>query len=237
MAFKGKKAFSYVLVLISVGIIAYLGYVTFSLKKELSTKSEQFQKTVQLNTALKKKYAEEKAKASSFQKAKLLSDARAREMEDKLAEIENELSRLKSTKGVELQQCRAKNESCSQQVNQYEKEIAGLTGENKELLQAGKELKKELKIKEAEIIKKKENLSELQSELNHTESELARVITHNKRLSTLSQELLLAFDDKGFLSSMLEKEPFTQVKRVELEKMIQDYMDKIEKDTVMNMEK
>ncbi len=51
---------------------------------------------------------------------------------------------------------------------------------------------------------------------------------HNARLYMIADELIHKYENKGVVSSLLEKEPFTQIKKVELEKLVQDYKDKID---------
>ena len=86
--------------------------------------------------------------------------------------------------------------------------------------------------KDADLAKRDSNIKRLQSDLKNANQKIDRVVSHNAKLAELSQELLVKFDKKGIFSELLEKEPLTQEKRVDLEKMIQEYLDRIDKDTI-----
>lgn len=49
----------------------------------------------------------------------------------------------------------------------------------------------------------------------------------NSRLYEIGEELIKRYEGKGVVSKLIEKEPFTQIKRVELEKTAQEYRDRI----------
>jgi hypothetical protein len=43
-----------------------------------------------------------------------------------------------------------------------------------------------------------------------------------------TRQLLERYEKKGCMSSLLEQEPFTQIKRVELENLVEDYRDRLD---------
>jgi chromosome segregation ATPase len=51
------------------------------------------------------------------------------------------------------------------------------------------------------------------------EQELKTCVDRNQKLYALNTEVLARFDDQGFWSSLSRREPFTQLKRVELENL------------------
>jgi hypothetical protein len=50
----------------------------------------------------------------------------------------------------------------------------------------------------------------------------------NARLVQISRELLVHYEKKGLLDAVLQREPLTQLKRVEIENITQEYQDKID---------
>jgi hypothetical protein len=50
----------------------------------------------------------------------------------------------------------------------------------------------------------------------------------NVSLMKINRELLVHYDKKGLLDVMLQREPLTQLKRVEIENIVQEYQDKID---------
>jgi hypothetical protein len=56
-------------------------------------------------------------------------------------------------------------------------------------------------------------------------------------MAVTAQSILARYDEKGvFANTILNVEPFTQIKKVELEQLIQDYMDSIDDHTIRDRE-
>ena len=67
----------------------------------------------------------------------------------------------------------------------------------------------------------------LGGQVKETQQQLGVCTTHNEHLADLSGELLARYRDRGFFDVLLAKEPVTGLRRVELEKLEQDYRGKI----------
>jgi chromosome segregation ATPase len=63
----------------------------------------------------------------------------------------------------------------------------------------------------------------LDGELAQCQARVDTLIGHNRRLFEIGNELLDRFENKGVWASLRESEPFTGLKRVELENIVQDY--------------
>jgi chromosome segregation ATPase len=63
----------------------------------------------------------------------------------------------------------------------------------------------------------------LDGELGECRARVDTLIGHNRRLFDIGNELLDRFEKKGVWASLREAEPFTGLKRVELENIVQDY--------------
>lgn len=63
----------------------------------------------------------------------------------------------------------------------------------------------------------------LDGELGECRARVDTLIGHNRRLFEIGNELLDRFEKKGVWASLREAEPFTGLKRVELENIVQDY--------------
>lgn len=70
-------------------------------------------------------------------------------------------------------------------------------------------------------------LQDTETRLTAREKELSVCTADNKKLGALSRELLGRYADKGLMDAILEREPLTQLKRVELENLVQQYDDRI----------
>ncbi len=71
-------------------------------------------------------------------------------------------------------------------------------------------------------------LQEREKELKVLIPKYDRCVENNVRLYHLGDELIRQYQDKGLMRTLAQKEPFTQIKKVELEKLVQDYRDKID---------
>jgi hypothetical protein len=69
---------------------------------------------------------------------------------------------------------------------------------------------------------------DLTAELGEKRASLKRCVKHNSRFSKLAEELIGAYENKGFGSSLIQAEPFTQLKKVEIEKLVEKYRDQID---------
>lgn len=72
----------------------------------------------------------------------------------------------------------------------------------------------------------------LTSRLATRDKELSVCTADNQKLGALSKELLSRYADKGMWDAMLVREPLTQIKRVELENLVQQYDDRITESSV-----
>ena len=52
---------------------------------------------------------------------------------------------------------------------------------------------------------------------------------NNVKMLQINRELLVDYEKKGFMDAMLQREPLTQLKRVEIENIVQDYQDRIDR--------
>ena len=67
----------------------------------------------------------------------------------------------------------------------------------------------------------------LQTQLEQTTQRAGDCEAKNVKLVGIGNELLDLYQAKGPLTGLLEREPLTQIKRVELENLAQDYQDKL----------
>ena len=71
----------------------------------------------------------------------------------------------------------------------------------------------------------------LETSLRKVNEDLDVCRTHNGRLCAIADDLVKARARNG---SFLQKEPLVQIKRIELEKITQDYCDKIDAEKLNN---
>ncbi|MEJ0099937.1 MAG: hypothetical protein WDO12_09400 [Pseudomonadota bacterium] len=62
-------------------------------------------------------------------------------------------------------------------------------------------------------------------QLAQREQELKTCVDRNTKLYALNEEVLSKLEDQGFWSAVLRQEPFTKLKRVQLENLADNYRD------------
>ena len=72
-------------------------------------------------------------------------------------------------------------------------------------------------------------LQERETELKQLGRKHDRCAEQNARLWSIGDELIKRYQRKGVMTTILEKEPFTQIKRVELEGLAKDYREQIDR--------
>ena len=112
------------------------------------------------------------------------------------------------------------------------KEVEALIVKNKKELQEALEknhqttqLNKELALALKKI---KTDKDTLQAQLKKSTKELSSCMVNNANLCVIGSELVQAYKNKGITTAILEKEPITQIKKVELEQLTEKYKDEIE---------
>lgn len=139
-------------------------------------------------------------------------------------------------------------------LRQMSQERDALQAENAKLKSEVEELNRKLgnqkKSSEAALAKSRdgiaalsENLQKTTQNLRQTEAEKtqlqATVVDQaqliesceakNVNLLQVNRELLVDYEKKGFLDAVLQREPLTQLKRVEIENIAQEYQDRIDR--------
>ena len=65
------------------------------------------------------------------------------------------------------------------------------------------------------------------------DKELGSCETKNKKLYQYQVELINRAQNRGSLDALLEREPLTQLKRVEIENLLEEYRDKIDNEQIV----
>lgn len=139
-------------------------------------------------------------------------------------------------------------------LRQMSQERDALQAENAKLKSEVEELNRKLgsqrRSSEAALAKSRdgnaalsENLQKTAQNLRQTEAEKTQLQAtvvdqaqliesceaNNVTMLQINRELLMDYEKKGFMDAMLQREPLTQLKRVEIENIVQEYQDRIER--------
>jgi chromosome segregation ATPase len=185
--------------------------------KEMSQRLSQTQRRYveerTLHTSLEddKQQAQNQLDALQKEKERLLGEnrdlkAKADALEIRSASLDTKVASLE-TRASSLD---TKNTQLAERLTKVEADRSALDQKQRQTFQTLQEREKELK--------------QLTIDSHRQYDQCA---SHNARLYTIAYELIRLYENKGVVKSLLSKEPLIQVKKVELEKIVQDYKDKV----------
>ncbi|MCB2182756.1 MAG: hypothetical protein KQH63_12055 [Desulfobulbaceae bacterium] len=226
---KLKIVFLSVTALFVLGAFGWLGYTTFQLTGERDALLQDLQKQEQRNRLLKKKNSQEKAKVAQCAAAKARVESRLREADNRIAVLKEEKASLakvyKEVDGLKALLDKEKNryKKLLAQKKDIEEARKKIVAKLDALRQTHQQKMAEYEQKTTELTSKKNQLT---ARLNSTNRRLDRCQDHNARLCVISGNLAAMIQEKG---GGLIKEPLFQAGRIEIEKIAQEYLEKIDK--------
>lgn len=215
----------------ALAVLAFLGAVVafghlYTVKKDLhaelnetKTKLEKFET----------KYMREKVLAQSLMGNKQSQEGILRGMEAKIKEAEGVAARIR----IERDGLKAE---MGKLADDNKKDVLELT-RSMDKMKASRDEAAALHKEKIETIRKHEkSIADLNSRIREKENDLKRITKkldicreHNERLCTISEDLVDMYRKKGIVKVLSVTEPLTQLRKVEMEKMVQLYKGKIEK--------
>ncbi len=211
------------LILPAVGLVAGLciglgvGHmqVTREVTKEQKSCQDKIREKEKRIAFIQKTMTEERAEATGSLEQKCTDDVNKLQ-----AAIQGERKKTADLRGrvgiltEQVQKLEARNNAANEKTAKTRQDLEKAQQINKDL---DRELKQAAGEKQV-----------LQVDLKRTTRELGSCSAHNAELALIAQELVKKYKDKGIGSALLEKEPLTQVRKVELEQLISQYQDEIE---------
>ena len=224
-----KKHIIIIGVTILVGLSGYLGYELYSLNQAHAALNDDFDQLTHRSDLLQRKYTEQKAQTAALQRAKLTVEGLKRQAEMKLEELAKEMEKkdvemaaLRKKVGANVKDLEDRIESLNTTIEEWEKKYEDRTKEFHAARQTISE-------RDATIAKMEENIGELKSSLQFATSTKDRYLKNNRQMAATAKSILARYDEDGvFAEKLLRAEPFTQLKKVELEKLIQKYLDEVD---------
>jgi chromosome segregation ATPase len=207
------------IVAIVIGLSIGLGVGQYQLKKEQKLSQDRMKEANKKIAFIQKKMTDEKDEATTSLGQQCQSD---------LDKMQNEKKAL----GAQLTKLKEQKKDLDAKIEAKVKEAEELTARNKkELQEAGKkydQVSQHNKDLERDLKKVKGEKDALQAQLKKTTQKLSSCEANNANLCIIGEELVKAYKNKGVKDAILEKEPLTQIKKVELEQLAQKYKENIE---------
>ncbi|MBL0700671.1 MAG: hypothetical protein JJV92_07310 [Desulfosarcina sp.] len=226
-----KKILSIITAIIFAGLLLFAGYGYYKTSKQnevLTLKIAGLEKKVKV---LKKKYKKKNIQTTQLLRLKSVFEAKNRELQAGVEKLKKENTALLSEKKnfekkVEKQTCLL-NARIRELSEKYADASARLDDAEKKYKVAEKKFNQDLKVLTTER-------DDISSKLKRSGFMLTRCREDNAGLCGIAEELVKKYKNKGILNSIIEKEPVTQIKKVQLEKFTAEYIDTINQHKINN---
>lgn len=178
---------------------------------------------------LQKKYNEQKAMADTMRRSAQEIESRARAASVNVANLEREKQQLEATLAEHEKQLGEMRAACMETIAGHEKRYDALQIASQQLREESTRIITEKNQLIGQLTHERDTLD---ASLKQETFQRKRCVEHNARFAQLGEELVKQYENKGILGTLGQIEPFTQLKKVELEKMCQEYRDKIDDNTL-----
>jgi len=219
MGISGLKKYIVPFVAAAVGLAIGLGVGSVNVKKEQKVFEEKIKDANKKMSYMKRKMSEEKSEATAYIERQRQAEIEALQGEKTALQGQMHKSReLAKTLGLKIREA---EEAAARSKKESDESHARASRQIQELQASGNELESRLKKTGAEK-------QSLQAELAKTGSDLGKSVTNNARLCLIAEDLVKKYGDKGLGTVLMEKEPLTKFKKVELEQFVKKYKEEID---------
>lgn len=202
-------------VALAAGLLIGLGAGHIQITKERKISQDKIKEANKKTAYFQQKMEEEKSSAMAS-------------LEQKEQQCRGDVGKLQAALRTEKKNLGAQVEKLQGQTQKLElkvKETDAAFAKTKQELQTAERSNKDL---DRELKKTTEEKLALQTELKKTSRNLGQCVSNNAELCVIAEDLVKKYKNKGLGAVLLEKEPLTQVKKVEMEQMAQKYQEEIE---------
>lgn len=211
----------YALLAASLVAALALGVVYVNASRDRGALQEVVRQLARKAAVLQKRYAEEKA-AGEQQSAEQAALA------GRQCEAEGQLAKLKAENAAALAAARAEAGKLKDEAAALRASVAQLTAAGTKAKAQQAELGDRLEKSAQDLKHAADEKNTLKEHLKAVNEKLAHCQQNNARLCALANELVAKYRDKGVVRAIMEREPLTQVEKVDLEKMTREYKSKID---------
>lgn len=170
------------------------------------------------------------AMALLMQPALAADDAQAK----KLQQMQRKFAQEKAALEGQLRDANGKLDETSKKAEEAVGKSAALGSrlrraeeERKKLDEVLEDMRRQLAEQKEAVMKLSGEGADLKSRLGRQEEANAQCAERNQRLYQYGVEILGHYESKGVLSGLAQSEPFTQIKRVRVENLVEDYREKL----------
>lgn len=228
------KAVRIILVIVITGGVCAGGYIGYTLYQERNHLQSELTKSEKRGDLLQRKYAQEKAKAGALMRTKQALEGRIRAMQTQIDEAVQEKAVLQEQLQNVESRLADKTKHLKERIEQLAARIDTIKASRDEVVAKYREKVAIIKENEEKIAQLSEDLQRTGFELKQTGRRLENCRGNNERLCLITEELVEKYKNKGVVGTLMVTEPFTQLEKVEVEKLVQEYTSQIEKEKIDN---
>jgi len=216
---------SRIILSIVIGLIVGSGTIYVQLRMERRAYEKEIADVNSRSDLLRKKYSEEKARANGLLRTMSTLEGNIRALRTEMADLKEEKELALQEKNTLRARLEKKTAECKEKVDTLSDRYDVLSEKHEALVMKYDKNEKACEKKIKTLLSEKD---ELDTTLKETTYNLERCQKHNKKLAGIASKLVVKYRDKGVVDSIAQKEPFTGLKQVQMEKLIQEYQDKID---------
>lgn len=213
-------------VALAIGLGIGFGVSNIQIKKEEKVFQNKIKEANKKIAFIQKRMEDEKAEAIVSMEQKCQGDR------DKFDKLRNE----NKTLGGQLVKLKEQTQKLEMKVKESDEAYARTKKESDEAYARTKKELQEMDRNNKDLDNKlKKTAGEkqtLQAELKKTTRDLDKSESNNARLCVIAEDLVKKYRNKGLGTLLMEKEPLTQIKKVELEQFIREYQEEIERQKI-----
>jgi prolyl oligopeptidase PreP (S9A serine peptidase family) len=208
--------------------ILLLFFFVMSLNGEKQSLQTKCNALAQKNELLLKKVREEKTKMETMMYKNRTVDSQQASLRKELAQWEEKWKLLSSEKEALQNEMVSQRKIQTERMNECSSRITVMKSEKNALETKHQESLKVIGELNSTLKSEKKEREALDAKLKRSGIKLSQCEEKNAKLCTISTGLINQFENQSLFGNLLKQENIVQLKRVEMEKMVQEYQDKIE---------
>lgn len=213
---------------LAAGLAIGLGIGGVRIKKEEQIFQGKIKEANRKIAFMQKKTAEEKTDAATFIEEQCQNNLNR--LEDEKKALAGELGTIKG----QMQKTEAKAREADELLSNTRKDLQAAQQSKNALSQQLEKSMQGVQALREEMKKSEGEKQTAQAGLKKTTQDIERCKADNARLCIIAQDILNRYRRKGLGAVLMGAEPLTQIKKVELEELINKYQDEIEKQKIKN---
>lgn len=221
-----------IFLLVSIVLLCFLGIKYRGLKRDKTSLEQEITAFEKKLNIVKRQYEEAKNKESALIRTKLALEAQNLSMDDEYERLKQEEQQVNREIDALKQKLADAAQKCDERIDELLADQKRLQSISEGFEEKYKEMLKIAEKRQEEITRIGSVNDYLSSEIERINEEREQCMLNNKKLCEIAEHVLKEYQNKGVLDSILQKEPLTNMKTREIEKMVQEYRDMIDKQRI-----